>query len=80
MNEEMLAKLVDGVMRFQRDHLGRVSSTSSRRCTYLIGGFGDDVVNYFHPVINVINGRPKWKEYYDTHLSNDCFCLSFIYY
>ncbi len=26
LNEEMLAKLVDGVMRFQRDHLGRVSS------------------------------------------------------
>ena len=25
LNEEALAKLVDGVMRFQRDHLGRVS-------------------------------------------------------
>ena len=24
LNEEMLAKFVDGVMRFQRDHLGRV--------------------------------------------------------
>ena len=25
LNEEMLAKLVDGISRFQRDHLGRVS-------------------------------------------------------
>ena len=25
-NEEMLAKFVDGVVRFQRDHLGRVST------------------------------------------------------
>ena len=28
LNEEMLAKLVDGIMRFQRDHLGRVSFVS----------------------------------------------------
>lgn len=26
LNEEMLAKFVDGVVRFQRDHLGRVST------------------------------------------------------
>jgi hypothetical protein len=25
LNEEMLARFVDGVARFQRDHLGRVS-------------------------------------------------------
>jgi len=25
LNEEMLARFVDGVSRFQRDHLGRVS-------------------------------------------------------
>lgn len=31
LNEEMLSKLVDGIMRFQRDHLGRVSFFLSSR-------------------------------------------------
>jgi hypothetical protein len=30
LNEEMLARFVDGVSRFQRDHLGRVSSGERR--------------------------------------------------
>ena len=36
LNEEMLAKLVDGIMRFQRDHLGRVSFSCAQCVCFVV--------------------------------------------